>query len=147
MGNTVLIIFPGHMTLFEKAYGGKHPAGLSDVKAKGRSFDDTGTNNPTPASHAERMKLSRMAAQRMLGSSKPETAKKHTDTRTVDRKGREAGEKRPHTNYRSSVSGMGSQAHNNFAVRTYIVRPEDLGSSAPESAREHLPKNVPTPKK
>ena len=138
-----LILIPGEIEPLEKA---DHPAGLSSAKHKGKSFGNIDTNNPS-ASHRERMKFAQMAKERMIGSSKPEDSDEHTPNPAVDHKGREKGQKPPHSNYSTSVSGMGSRAHGNFGKRTYIVDPKEIGSSSPESAKEHQPKNVPAPKK
>ncbi len=146
MSKYALIVFPGDIEPLEKSSHSNHPAKLSDVKASGRSFSGASTNNPTPVSHRERMKFAKMAAQRM-GASKPENESAHTGNPTVDRKGRDAGGKAPHSNYSTSVSGMGSQAHSNFDRRTVMVALNDIGSSAPESAKKHQPKKVRKPKK
>jgi hypothetical protein len=141
-----LIVFPGDIEPLEKSSHSNHPAKLSEVKADGKSFKGSSTNNPTPASHRERMKFARMAAARM-GASNPEDESEHTGNPTVGRKGREAGGKAPHSNYSTSVSGMGSQAHSNFNRRTFVVQVGDIGSSAPESVKKYQPKKVRKPKK
>lgn len=66
--SVTLVIFPGSERL-EKAVN--HPAGLSKVNDKG------GGPIPSVAGHAERMKLAKMAAKRMLGSSAPEGTTEH----------------------------------------------------------------------
>jgi hypothetical protein len=76
------------------------------------------------------MKLAKMAADRMLAP-KPESAKDHQPA-TVDHKGREAGQKKAYSNYNTGVSGMSSQAFDNFGRQTYVVNPSELGSSTPE---------------
>jgi hypothetical protein len=132
-----LIIIPGEIEPLEKA---QHPASLSAPGGKIKS-------KIPYEGHAERIKFAQMATKRMIGSSIPEDEGDHVDNKRVDGKGRVKGEKKPYTNYSTSVSGSGSQAYNNFGRRTIIVRPEEIGSSAPESASKHQPPKVRTPKK
>jgi len=132
-----LILVPGEIEPLEKA---DHPASLSNVSGK--------TKSKIPyEGHAERMKFAKMAAERMIGSSKPEDEGKYADTKRVDGKGRVKGAKAPHKNYNASASGSGSRAHDNFGRRTIIVKPEEIGSSKPESTTKHTPvKNVKKPR-
>lgn len=118
-----------------------HPAGTSKVNA--------GIKSPIPyEGHEERMKLAQMAAMRMLGAGTPESAKEYTGKPVVDHKGREKGQKPPHDNYGTSVSGMGSQAHDIYGKPTFLVKPSELGSGTPESASKYTPvTHTPAPKK
>lgn len=128
-----LVLIPGELTKAAKlsAVGSKHPAGLSGVSGKTKSkIPYTG--------HAERMKLTKMAAARMLAP-KPEDEGKYAYTSTVDRKGRVKGAKSPYNKYATGVSGMGSQAHDNFGRATIIVKPSEIGSSTPEGSTAHTP--------
>lgn len=101
---------------------------------------------PSVAGHAERMKLAKMAAERMLGASKPESAKDHQPP-TQDRKGRVAGQKKPYDKFAKEASGGASTAAQSYAKTTTKVSPSEIGASTPESATAHQPKNVPVPKK
>ena len=93
------------------------------------------------------MKLTKMAAARMLAP-KPESEGKYADNPAVDRKGRVKGEKPPYNKYATGVSGMGSQAHDNFGRATVIVKPSDIGTSTPESSTAHTPvSNMRKPRK
>ena len=141
--SVALVLIPGELTKAAKlsSVGSGHPAGLSGVSGK--------TKSKIPyTSHTERMKLAQMAMRRMLGTSSPGDASEHTGTPVVDRKGRVKGEKSPHSGYATGVSGMESQAHDNFGRATIIVKPSQLGSSAPESSTKHTPvSNVRKPRK
>jgi len=140
--NTMLVLIPGELTKAAKLsqVGAKHPAGLSGVSGNTKSsIPYTG--------HAERMKLAKMAAARMLAPT-PEDEGEYADNAVVDRKGRVPGEKAPHTGYSTGVSGMGSQAHEMFGKVTVVVKPSQLGTSPPESATKYTPvKNVRKPGK
>lgn len=116
--SVALVVTLEGLEKLEKAYGDKHPAKLSKVAAKAE------TNNPS--NHKERMKFARMFAE-MCGASKPEDEGAHQPS-TVDHKGRVAGQKAPHDKGSTKVSGMGSQAHNNFGTR--IMKPSEIGASA-----------------
>lgn len=140
MARYALVVIPGELEPLEKAQRVDHPAGTSKVRAK------ASTNNPTPAGHAERMKFAKMAMERMIGSSAPEDEGKYAPQKKTEHHGREKGQKPPHDNYSKTASGMNSQAHANFGRRTVVVKPSELGSSAPESATAHQPKRVPKPK-
>jgi len=131
-----LVLIPGELTKAAKlsSLGSKHPAKLSGVSGK--------TKSKIPyTSHTERMKLAKLAGDRMLGkgATPSEDESAHTSTSTVDRKGRVAGEKAPYSGYGTGVSGMGSQAHGNFGKQTIIVKPSEIGSSAPEATTKHTP--------
>ena len=140
-----LVIIPGELTKAAKlsGVGSGHPAKLSAPGGKIRSG--------TPyTGHQERMKLANMAADRMLGRgvSGPEGTGANTEAGFVDRKVDATGKKPAYTGYSTEVSGMGSQAHNLFGVKTYVVKPSEIGSSAPEGATKHTPvKKVRKPKK
>lgn len=138
MGNSTiaLVVMPGQLS---KAKGANHPAKLSEPGGN--------TKSKIPyEGHTERMKLAQMAAQRMMGT--PESASKYGDTPVVDRQGREAGGKAPHSNYSTDVSGDDSQAHDNYGRETYVVSPSELGAGAPEGTTKHTPvKAVKKPKK
>ena len=142
-----LVLIPGDIEPLEKSGNGNHPASLSSAKHKGKSFGNIDTNNPD-ASHRETMTFAKMAAERMLEAIQPKPKDSiEGGTPIVDHKGREAGQKKPHSNYSDSASGMKSKAHNNYGKRTYVVDPKEIGSSTPESAKEHQPRKVPKPKK
>jgi hypothetical protein len=130
-----LVVIPGSLSKSTSM----HPAGMSKP--------NTETKSKIPyTGHMERMKLAQMAAKRMLAT--PESASAYADNPVVDHKGREKGGKSPHGQYATGVSGMGSQAHDNYGRQTYVVSPSELGSSAPESAKAHTPvKHTPAPKK
>jgi len=138
-----LVIVPGELSKAAvklSAVSAAHPAGLSGVQGKTRS-------KIPYTSHVERMRLAKMAVERML-LPKPEGAGEHSDTAVVDRKGRVKGEKTPYSGYATGVSGMGSQASDNFGRATIIVKPSEIGSSAPEGSTAHTPiKNVRSPKR
>lgn len=135
--NIALVVIPGSLSKSTN----QHPAGISQANTKTKSkIPYTG--------HEERMRLAKMAADRMLGACAPETAKEHTGKPVVDHKGREKGQKPPHDNYGTSVSGMGSQAHDIYGKPTYLVKPSEIGSSPPESASKHTPvRHTPAPTK
>jgi hypothetical protein len=137
-----LVVIPGELSKAAKlsAVGSSHPAGLSGVSGKTKSkIPYTG--------HVERMKLAKMAAERMMAP-KPEDEGKYADTPIVDHKGREKGEKPPYFKYSTGVSGMGSQAHGNFGRATLIVKPSEIGTSTPEGSTAHTPiSNVSKPRK
>ena len=123
MGERVaLVIVPGSKGLSKAV---NHPAGLSAVQDKIKS-------KIPYESHEERMKLAKMAAERMKGASAPESEKQHTSNPVVDRKGRVPGEKAPYSKFNTSVSGMESSAEGNYGKVTYVVKPSELGSSAPQ---------------
>jgi len=128
-----LVIFPGELTKAANLSGIgssiKHPAKLSGVKGN--------TKSKIPyTSHTERMALAKMAAERMMAP-KPENEGKYVDTPEVDRKGREKGQKPAGAVGSTGVSGMESQAHDNFGRETVIVNPTDLGAGRPESAAKY----------
>lgn len=135
--NIALVVVPGSLSKSTD----QHPAGISQANTKIRSkIPYTG--------HEERMRLAKMAADRMLGVSSPETAKEHADKPVVDHKGREKGQKPPHDNYGTAVSGMNSQSHDIYGKPTYVVKPSEIGSSPPESATKYTPaSHTPAPKK
>ena len=139
-----LVIIPGSEGLEKAAklskVGSKHPAGTSPVHGKTKSkIPYTG--------HAERMKLAKMAAARMLAP-KLKSEKEHTNNPNVNQGGRDKGGKPPYNKYGTSVSGMGSQAHDNFGRATIIVKPSEIGTSAPEKTTAHTPiKEIGKPKK
>lgn len=128
MASVALVVLPGEIEPLEKAQKVKHPAGLSTVGAKAT------TNNPTPASHQERMKFAKMAMERMIGSSRPEDEGKYAPVSRTALNGREAGQKAPYSNYADSASGMGSQASDNFGRRTVVVNPSEIGASGNNNA-------------
>ena len=132
-----LVIWPGSEGL-QKAVS--HPAGLSKVNS------NAGGPVPSVAGHAERMKLAKMAAERMLGASTPESAKEHQPP-TEDHKGRVAGQKKPYDKFATGVSGDDSTAAQSYNKTTGKVSMNEIGSSAPESASAHQPKTIPSPKK
>lgn len=133
-----LVVVPGSLS---KSSHSQHPAGISQANTK--------TKSKIPYSgHEERMRLAQMAASRMMGAGSPESSNAHANPATVDHKGREAGQKAPHSNYGTSVSGMGSQAHALYGVPSFVVSPSELGASTPESASAHTPvKHTRAPKK
>lgn len=128
-----LVLTPGQLS---KAYGKDHPAKVTKP--------NTNTKSDIPyEGHTERMKLAKMAAERMLGASKPESEKKYSDTQAVDHKGREAGGKAPYSGYGTGVSGDDSRADNLYGAPSYLVSPSELGAGKPEGATAHTPvKNV-----
>ena len=138
-----LVLVPGELTKAAKlsGVGSGHPAGLSGVGGKIKS-------KIPYTSHTERMKLAQMAARRMLGTSSPEDESEHTSDPTVDRKGRVKGAKPAYSGYATGVSGMESQAHDIFGRATIVVKPSEIGSSAPEGTTKHTPvSNVRKPNK
>lgn len=126
-----LVIFPGELTKAAKlsGVGAKHPAGLSSVGGKTKSMIPY-------TSHTKRMAFAKMAAERMLAP-KPESEGKYADTPEVDRKGREKDQKPPGSVGSTGVSGMESQASDNFGRETVIVSPTDIGAGRPESASKY----------
>lgn len=109
-----------------------HPAGTSQPNTKTKSkIPYTG--------HEERMRLAQMAASRMMGAGSPEPSSSYSNPATVDHKGREAGQKAPHSNYGTGVSGMGSQSHSLYGLPTFVVNPSELGAGSPESASAYTP--------
>lgn len=141
--SVALVLIPGELTKAAKlsGVGSGHPAGLSGVSGE--------TKSKIPyTSHTERMKLAQMAARRMLGTSSPEDESEYTSTPVVDRKGRVKGVKPAYSGYATGVSGMEGQAHDNFGRATIVVKPSEIGSSAPEGTTKHTPvSNVRKPKK
>jgi hypothetical protein len=138
-----LVLVPGELSKAAKLSQVKagHPAGLSAVQGKTRSKIPYECN-------VERMKLAKMAMLRMLGASSPEDEGKYAETPTVDRKGKVKGGKAPYPKFSQGVSGMGSQAHDNFGRATVVVKPSQIGASVPEGTTKHTPiSNTRTPKK
>lgn len=132
-----LVIFPGNILPLEKS---NHPAGLSTP------VGDTKSKIPYE-SHEERIKFARMARDRMLGACAPEKSSDHGNNPAVSPRGRDAGQKKPHSDYSTKVSGMGSSAASNFGARTVILKPSEFGAGKPESAKAHQPRRLPKPKK
>jgi hypothetical protein len=132
----ILVITPGSLTKAASlsAVGSGHPAKLSQPGGKTKSsIPYTG--------HEERMRLANMAADRMLGrgATPSEDEGKYGSIPRTDLQGRPTGDQPPYTGYATGVSGMRSQAHDNFGKQTIVVKPSELGSSAPEGTTEHTP--------
>lgn len=123
--NIALVVLPGELSK-------SHPAKLS------KPGGNTKSKIPYEG-HAERMKLAKMAAQRMISAGHPEKENAHSDNPTADHNGRVAGGKAPYSGYATGVSGDDSQAHDIFGRQTQIVKPSELGSSAPEGTTKHTP--------
>jgi hypothetical protein len=137
MDKVKMVVVPGEIEPLEKAKKGvSHPAGVSKVDAP------MDTNNP-PASHRERMKFAKMAAERMLPKGNKMDA---PASGTADHIGREAGGKAPYAKFSDNVSGEKSEASGNYAKQTYVVKPSELAAGTPESAKAHQPKAVKRPK-
>lgn len=131
-----LIVFPGKMKPLEKS---SHPAGLSVAAGKIKS-------KIPYVSHKERMKFAKMAKDRMLGACAPESSSAHGKQPAVNREGRDAGQKKPHKNYATKVSGMDSSSAHNFESRVIVLKPSEMGAGKPENAKKHQPRKIPKPK-
>jgi len=57
----------------------------------------------------------------------------------VNQGGRAKGGKAPYNKYGTGVSGMDSQAHDNFGRATLLVKPSEIGTSTPERTTAHTP--------
>lgn len=128
MSDVALFIQVDDEKLEKAAKKMSHPAGLSSVNS------NAGGPIPNVATHAERIKLAQMAAQRMLGSSRPESAKEH-QPKTQDHKGREAGQKPPMSSFSTDVSGDDSTAAQSYGKPAILKKPSQmLGASGNEKA-------------